>query len=181
MKKILLFAMALSISMITFSCSGDDGPTGPAGATGPAGPAGPTGVAGVAGNAGIKMYNYASQTFYREAVYSIPMSASELAKCLVYAYSANPNWWYAVPGVGESGLYETRTMMAVSGSATSTNFYVTLYDFSGANYNPTVTFTAFRIIVVPIPEGNITDIAGNPNPINWSDYNAVAKHFNLPE
>ena len=180
MKKILLFAMALSVSLITFSCSGDDGPAGPAGPTGPAGPAG---VQGVVGNAGEKMYNYPSKTFSSNTSYSIPMSTADVEKCLVYAYyrpSDNNNFWYPVPGIGSAGTYEVRSYLNAS-AATSTRFQLSLYTLAGADYTTSVTFTAFRIIVVPIPEGNIEDIAANPNPINWSDYSAVAKHFNLPE
>ena len=183
MKKILLFAMALSLSLITFSCSGDDGPAGPAGpagATGAAGPAGPTGVQGIAGNAGAKMYTYGSRTFTRVENYTIPdITPEEVANSHISAFHYRNGYWLPVPGIGNGAFYQVDAFL--SPGPTSCTFRIFLYNFDGTDYTTQTNWEAFRIIVMPIPSDNITVLAGNLNPINWSDYNAVAKHFNLPE
>ena len=159
---------------------GAKGDKGDQGATGPTGPAGVPGPQGIPGNAGVKMYLYESKAFTTNTSYNVPISAAEAANSLIYAYYKSSTWWYPVPGLGASGAYEVRSYFSASGS-TSIPFIIELYTLSGVAYTTQVTWSAFKIIVVPIPEDNIVEVKGSAYPVDFNNYAEVAKYFGLPE
>jgi len=202
MKKIIQFStMALICAAILFSCSkpedgkdGAQGPAGPAGpagtngtngATGPAGPAGPVGPVGPigeAGNAGVIMYTYGSRTFDRSTTYSsIPLTREEAGKSLFYAYyttSPTAGYWFTVPSINNASGYQIVSAFTLDDDD-NWMCEITLYNFpAGGLYTPDVTWAAFRVIVVPIPDANIFAKSAAPD---YSNYAEVAKYYGLPE
>jgi hypothetical protein len=47
-------------------------------------------------------------------------------------------------------------------------------------YPTKVTWYGFKILVVPIPAANITEVKGAPA-VDYSNYAEVAKYYGLPE
>ena len=187
MKKITtLMTMALICAAITLSCSkpkdGKDGASGPAGPKGDKGEQGPAGPQGVEGNAGVMMYTYGERTFYQAAQYNYPVNSVNPAKSLIYAYylpSGSATWCFA-PGIFLHG-YEVRCYINPN------SFNVSLFNYpAGTHHTAEVTWEEFRLVVVPIPDANITQLATAPastskGTLDYTNYAEVAKYYGLPE
>ena len=65
-------------------------------------------------------------------------------------------------------------MFVLSGSLA---YNVSLITFTGASYSTPKTFESFRIIIVPASTITLLSAKG----VNFNDYNAVRKFYNLPE
>jgi hypothetical protein len=163
---------------------GQDGTDGQDGATGPQGPAGPQGPQGIAGNAGVMMYQWGSRTFTTFTSYhSIPLTREAARKSLIYAYYAN--WsslsaWYPVPGVSTPSTYQVINYLEEDDYE---NWVcgIMLHNYpAGGNYVTPVTWYGFRVIIVPIPNGNITQMSVKPS-IDYGNYAEVAAYYGLPE
>ena len=177
MKKFQIFMMAVSLAVFSVSCTGDDGAEGPAG---PAGATGPQGVQGVPGNNDAKMYTYGSKTFTSAAGYVIPnITPTQVQNSFIYAfYSNNGISWFPAPGIGDGASFEVRTYL--SPGTEDCSFMVGLYTFSGGSYANQVTWAGFRIIVMPIPSGNITALS-REQPVNPDNYDEVMEYYGFPK
>ena len=160
---------------------GETGATGAQGAQGERGPAGATGAQGpqgIAGNAGVMMYTYGSETFDWATFYEIPITFAEVQKSLIYAYYLDLSFfvelWFPVPGA--NGTYTSYFNLQFLDDNTIMN--IRLYNYDGTEYTTAVTWDAFRIIVVPIPEENI--IARSAG-LDYSNYKEVAEYYGLPQ
>jgi hypothetical protein len=86
--------------------------------------------------------------------------------------------WYPAPGLGSTGAYMVRTMWyQVRADPSTYTFRVFLLTPSGSGaYTSSVTFTKFKIILVPASE--ITSMTAR-GLLNLSDYGAVADSLGL--
>ena len=185
MKKIITFGtMMLLIASLTLQCSkpkdGIDGKNGKDGTNGAPGAQGPQGTPG---NAGVMMYTYGERTFPTFQNYIFPVTLAEASKSLIYAYfqPSELGAWFCAPGRCDT-YYEVTT------SINDERIAVRLINITtGADYNTPVTWSGFRIIVVPIPDSNITTLATAPATaskgaaVDYSNYAEVAKYYGLPQ
>ena len=147
------------------------------------------GPQGIPGNAGVKMYIYGSKTSiydrYSDSntlTYTIPLEAAALEKSEVYAYFKSEenvkleiNEWYPVAESFLGG--DLKALSALSGS----NYIVSFFNVNNRGAYPNVvTFGAFKIIVVPIPDENI-EAAKSAVSLDWNNYDKVAAYYGFPE
>ena len=173
---LLCIAMLMACSKPEKGEKGAKGDKGDQGATGPAGPAGVPGPQGIPGNAGVMMYVWETvPASTSERSFIIPdMDATKVKNSNIYAYYLSGMYWYPVPGIGASRSYETRSYI----SRTGTYFVSALEVGTTTMLNPQPSWDAFRIIVVPIPEGNIITRSAA---VDFNNYAEAAKYFGLPE
>ena len=182
-----LVIAALAVAAALNSCQPEDGkegaqgPEGPQGERGVQGDRGPAGPEGAEGNAGVMMYEWGSKntTSLYSYTYSFPVDQAVAEKSLIYAYfrtASATTIWYSVPGsdgmhdVGGRINYGTPNS-SFTGIVTDTSTGLGLANF---------TLTGFKVIVVPIPEGNITQMSVKPS-IDYGNYAEVAAYYGLPE
>jgi len=182
---------ALAVAAALNSCGKpEDGKDGAPGETGPAGPAGPAGPQGVAGNAGVMMYLYGTKTITTGSTsYAIPITKAVADNSLIYAYYCSEytisgttyTMWYPVPNVNTS--YETQGSIMYTSSSDVVNYNIYLYSNGTSTlYTTSVTWVRFKIIVVPIPAGNITQMsADKKSGPDFSNYAEVMAYYGLPE
>jgi hypothetical protein len=187
LRKVATGVACLAVCMVFSTCGKDgndgrDGRDGKDGTNGINGIDGAQGTQGIPGNAGVKMYVWGSTTIEGCAAFDIPnITPSEVKNSLICAYfSTDGNYWVAVPRPYQ-GTYAVTCMHEPK--PTLCTFHVCLRDADVTEYSTPVTWSAFRIIVVPIPEGNITEVksVGKGYPVDWSNYKEVAAYFGLPE
>ena len=152
---------------------------------------GKDGAQGIPGNAGVRMYTYDSKASILNTIngqivesntltYAIPLSAEVIGKSAVYAYYKTVedvkneiNDWYLVAGII---FWNIKTLSKLSGS----NYILSFFDDYGAPYHSTLSFGAFKIIVVPVPDENITEVKSAVS-IDFGNYGEVAAYYGLPE
>ena len=136
-----------------------------------------TGPQGIAGNAGTIMYVFGTKTFLNSTTYQIPVGSAIVVNSLFYCYYDPSifNELFPVPGLGENNNYETRVYYAYDSSKTNIN--ISLHNVSTrAYYGTSVTWRSFKVIVVPIPSGNIVQMSAKPS-IDYSNYAEVAGYY----
>ena len=154
------------------------------GATGPQGPAGTNGTNGTDGNANVTVYNFGSKTFTGSTTYVIPnLLQADVDNGIILAYY-NPSTeaataWYACPGFGSTGTYNTRYFFYQTSTTPSTyTMGVRLLNADGTNYASSVTFTKFKIIIAPA--GTIVNLR-TKKPLAEMSYEEVCKILNIKE
>jgi hypothetical protein len=169
-----LLTMVLTVgALLLTACGGTPGATGPAGATGVAGPQGPNGATG---NANVQQYTFGSRTVTGNTTYVIPsITQAQLNSSIVLAYASSDGFWFPVPGVGPGSAFLTTSAVNVTGGNMNVQFVQ--INYNGSSYATSVTWTAFRVIIAPA--STVTPLSVNG--LDSSDYNAVRKHYNLPE
>ena len=186
MKHVLMMALAAGALLFT-ACGGTPGPTGATGAVGATGPQGPIGVTGPAGptgptgNANVRQFTFGQRTVGggSAATYSMPLTQADLDSSTIVLFheiSSLPDYWYPTPGFGNSAIYITRAQYYISGA--NLTVQINLLTPAGAAYPTSLSFTRFRVIIIPA-SSNVT--LAKTGGLNLNDYNAVRKHFNLPE
>jgi len=168
--KALVLASVLLLLGSLLSCSGEDGATGPRGAD---------------GNANVVVFEYGTRTTTSGNInYEFPASQGLVDSSLVLAYY-NPSTeaataWYPVPGLGSGGAYMTRGMWFQTSIDPSTYWYraFLLTPSGSATYTSSVTWTKFKIILVPASE--IIPLA-SVGLIDVNDYRSVRDYFGLAE
>ena len=143
----------------------------------------PTNLQGAAGNAEVRLYNFGPRTFIYNQEYIIPLGSAITQNCLIYAYynpsvSSGNNIWYLVPGPGPGSpsAYEVRSFYSYG---TSTYISVQLINSSGTALTTNVTWNGFKIIVIPVPAGNIIQLSSAKPNIDFNNYTEVAAYYNL--
>ena len=139
---------------------------------------GAPGAQGIPGNAEVKMYTYGSKTSIYDRpnntlTYAIPLTAAALEKSHVYAYykMVDSNDWFPVVS---NAIFNLLTHIS------GTNYIVSFYNADGGALPDPVTFSAFKIIVVPIPDENITEVKSAVS-IDFGNYSEVAAYYGLSE
>ena len=167
--------------------AGAKGDKGDQGIQGEQGIPGPQGIEGIAGNAGVMMYTFPSRTITGgRTEYSIPLGSAVTLNSLIYTYFYSGGSWYSAPGLGDGAppAYQVKVWYEYMSSTTRVN--VDLYTLSGTLYTTSKTFNSFKVIVVPIPEGNRTQLASTGGSsskgagLDYSNYKEVAEYYGLP-
>jgi hypothetical protein len=173
MKQLIALSILFSLFITLPSCKkGDAGPAGPAGALGPAGPQGPIGIAG---NANVTQYVYAGRDFAVDPSLTLQISttADTTARSVFYVYLVRANGLvYPIPGFGYGGTSDYRTYWSFSSQA---NIFISKVSGPGEAYG--------SIRVIRLYASNVMTGAKmlEPQPeIDFRDYHAVCKYYNLP-
>lgn len=177
-----IFGMLMVISAVIFmdACKGEKGDVGPSGTAGIAGPTGAngavgaTGPAGATGTANVQYSDWipftltGSQSANGSTNIVLPKITQEvLDKHLIFSYVKfnNSNWIYSLPlsFPSSGGKDETIAVRYYLGNVMLTS-------------NTTYNNTSFRYLLVPsgVP-------TGRKAAIDYTDYNAVKKYYNLPD
>lgn len=144
------------------------------------------GDTGPAGNANVIQYNFSSQTFTGVLNLTLSnISQGKIDSSMVLIYY-NPSTeaataWYAVPGLGSGGLYETRYFLyqtSTSPSIYTLSIRTNKPDGTGT-YASALTFTKTRVFIVPA--STILPGGRQAAPVDYSDYYAVKKYYNIPD
>lgn len=190
-RSIPVYALVTCMSFaLLLSCKGPEGPQGPAGsagATGATGASGATGPQGPAGNANVQQISYTTKTHAGTADLFVSFPASVSAdvaeKSLLYVYVKQSGknasgqttaYWFSVPGETVTG--NEYSFYTAAGGATTPGIFLRRV----VNYlaGPE-TFDAVRVLIV---QANST-INGRlaAQPVDFKDYEAVRRFYNLPE
>ena len=170
MKKYLFVSM-LVIALIACE-KGDTGPEGPQGPAGPTGAQGPQGPQGIAGNANVTQYTFGAQNLSSISFSQLQVTTTQdtLDRSLwfVYLFYQPLARWYTVPGPGVGGATVYRVGIGyASGKA---NIFI---DKNGVGEN----YAQARVIRVYASSNG----PGGRSSVDFSDYEAVRKYYNLPE
>lgn len=158
---------------------GPAGPAGPAGAPGsagtigPAGTTGPAGAAGQNGNANVIQISYGAKTWANTVGATVILNltgvdAALANKSAYFTYIRNGSLWYSVPGE-ISTFGEFRTYLTPA--ATST------VHIKRVSTGAIVDAEAVRMLLVPANDLRNGRLAA----VDFSDYQAVKKAYNLPD
>lgn len=175
--------LVLAVSTLQISCSGtagEKGDPGPAGATGPSGPAGAAGTpgaagaAGPAGNANVTQVtfdaDFAPTAGGRSFTFPSAITTDMIDKSVMVVYLQVTNFgtnWYQVPGlIGTSDDFRYIVF--------PTSRSITVVRQAGT----TVTnVTRTRVLVIPAS----TVLTGRQAAVDYSDYEAVKRFYNLAD
>jgi len=188
MKQAKFIMLAFFLAAFFCSCT-KEGPQGPAGAQGEQGPQGPQGdkgdpgPQGVPGNANVVLYNFPSRTFTTLTSYQIPIDPGKVDSSIVLAYY-NPSTevataWYPIPGLGNSGFFQTRSF--IYQTTTSPSVYSMVVRLVNANgtgdYGTQVTWTKTRIFFIQATQ---LSTGRKMPPPDVKDYYAVCRYYGIP-
>ena len=164
-KKIGFMAVAIVLSMSLFfsSCKKEVGPTGPAGAN------------GKDGNANVLLYNFPSHDYSTTSLSSnvITMPQDSFDSYVWLAYLKYDNTLtYAIPGYGVNGTTNYR-FYTYNASATTHEMTISKVSGAGESYQQ-VKFVGIQI-------GTVIGKKSSLPAIDFNDYNAVKKYYNLKD
>jgi Collagen triple helix repeat (20 copies) len=183
-----IFAMLAVVAAVIFmdACKAEKGEVGPIGATGAVGAAGAigatgakgdkgdTGTTGATGNANVVQISYTSRTHTgSDLQYNLPTTITKAifdnSAYFVYVSNTGGNT-YALPGwfTGGSNSYRTYT----ANSTTTQSIYIGRVAGTGSD-----VFTTTRILVIPANDLR----TGRKAAVDYSDYEAVKKYYNLKD
>jgi hypothetical protein len=186
-----LLGLASIVAMFIFldACKGEKGDVGPTGTTGTAGVAGPTGATGAigpigatgaTGNANVIQINYGSVTHTgSELFYNLTgMTEAQINNSAYFVYvktSANATIWNQIPGIIllSGRRYDVTINTQPSGIA-NPRFYVSRESGSSSGNE---VFTNTKILF--IASNDIRN--GRKAAVDFSDYEAVKKYYNLKD
>jgi hypothetical protein len=173
MKQLIVLSILFSLFITIPSCKkGDAGPSGPAGPQGAAGAQGPIGIAG---NANVTQYTFPGKDFAADpsVTLQITTTADSTSRSVFYVYLVRANGLvYPIPGFAYGGFSDYRTYWSFSSKA---NIFITKVGGPGDDYA--------SIRVIRIYASNVMTGARmlEPQPeIDFRDYYAVCKYYNLP-
>lgn len=189
MKTIYLFKTMLIglcvISLCITSCKkGDVGAQGERGEQGEKGGNGEKGTKGDNGNANVVLYEFGKQTFTGALNLQLPVSKATVDKSLVLVYY-NPEFevataWYACPGLGSSGFYQTRFFIYQTKASPSTYqlSIKTTNIGSTSTYGSALTFNKIKVIFA---EASSTIKADANGSLDLQNYQSVKAVLNLKD
>lgn len=174
-----IFGMLAVMSAVIFmdACKGEKGDVGPAGTTGAVGATGSNGAVGPIGATGAANVQYSNWTpFTLTGTQSsngttnivLPKITQEVMdKYLILSYIKfnTSNWVYALPLSFPSGGGKDETI--------AVRYYIGNVMLTS---NATYSNTSFRYVLVP---GEVP--TGRKAAVDYNDYNAVKKYYNLPD
>lgn len=164
MKKFAIPILILLNTVLSVGCKKGD--------TGPAGPQGPQGVAG---NANVTLYTFGAHNFATNSTASLQVTTTQdtmtNSAWFVYLVRASGNV-YPIPGFGLGGSSDYRVYWNYSGG--KVNFTISRVSGTGEEYLNIKIIRAYANTlsaaarVAPLPA------------IDFRDYHAVCKYYNLP-
>jgi hypothetical protein len=108
-----------------------------------------------------------------DLLYTLNNVTSSIINNAAYFTYVNPNGnWYSLPGTTSGGSREYRTYIVPG----TTNSSVTISRVAGTGND---VFSSTRIVIIPANDLR-TGRKGLPN-VDFSDYEAVKKYYNLPD
>ena len=165
MKKYLFISIIL-IAIVACK-KGDIGPAGPQGSQGYTGPQGPQGVAG---NANVMQYTFGAQNFNTNSSIQLFVTTSQdtmnRSQWFVYFFAADR--WLFLPGIGNTGNFYRVTMGYGAGKVI---FYIDRFG------SVSESFTKARVIRI-YANGETT---GGRMAVDFTDYEAMRRYYNLPD
>ena len=186
-----ILGVALTVAMFIFldACKGEKGDVGPAGTAGPTGVAGPTGTTGATGttgkdgNANAIQINFGPVTYIGtsgELFFNLTsMTEAQINNSSYFMYVRNPSTaassisqWYSLPGWTAFNEYRITINTNPSGIA-----YPRLYLARMNSSSSNEAWGAAKIIF--IASNDIRN--GRKAAVDFSDYEAVKKFYNLPD
>jgi hypothetical protein len=192
LRKVATGVVCLAVCMVFSTCgkdgndgrdgaNGKDGINGVNGIDGINGTDGTQGTQGIPGNAGVMMYVWNDVSFTGSNTFNISsITTGNLDKQVIVYHSDEHGTMFPIPHLAAIvgyGVFST-----ISFNAGGLDIGIWLANPDGTAYLDPVTWKTFRVIVVPIPEGNIIQkSAGKGYPVDWSNYKEVAAYFGLPE
>lgn len=144
---------------------------------------GVNGTNGTDGNANVQQYSFGPRTITANSFtsYIVPnFTQQQLDTSVILCYYeaiANPNVWYAVPGIGYQSQFITRSIYAISGSDLKCN--VELRSFSGVFYPNSETLNRFRVIIVPASSNTVLARGNSQTDYNKMSYDEACKYFKI--
>lgn len=185
------FLLALLVSSFLFvACEGDAGPEGPKGASGDAGVAGAKGDKGGKGDTGVTGANGNTEVLIFERGGSVlaagvgvgrvwNFSSTEISRTRaeasgIYVYlqlPREPEEWVAMPGTVffPGGSHQSFSQEV---TFTNTNTSIGFYRSEGTGE---LAYTKVKVIFIP------RATTARQAAVDYSDYEAVKKHYNLPD
>lgn len=186
-KKILSILALFAAGFMFVACEGDVGPQGAKGDTGTVGAAGPKGAAGDKGDTGTPGTNGSSVVVVIDVtggeiaagigawggwnLSSTQATFAEAPNSVIMLYLQTPSGdWYRVPGpvIAENGIHTMAMEMHNNAGAAQ----VRTVRVKGAGV---LKFTAGRLIVIK------SDPNARRAGVNYDDYEAVKKYYNLAD
>ena len=188
-----ILGVALTVAMFIFldACKGEKGDVGPAGTAGPTGVAGPTGTNGAVGatgangangakgetgNANVILLNYGlvthtgAELFYN--LTGMTDAQMETPAYFIYVLATNGNW-YDLPGSTNGGVLVYRTLYSPKANNT---VIPRIYIYRTAGTGSEV-FSKAKVVII-----GANDIRnGRKAAVDYTDYEAVKKYYNLPD
>ena len=155
--------------------TGANGANGANGSKGDKGDKGDTGATGATGNANVIQVTFTA-TFVPDAggrIFTFPSAITttmlNTSAVHVYVQASNfPGTWYPIPGFVTGGLDNFRTYIDAP------NRQVSVVRQSGTGV---VSIISTRVVI--IPANNL--INGRKAAVDYNDYEAVKKYYNLPD
>ncbi len=152
--------------------TGATGTTGAKGDKGDKGDTGVTGATGATGNANVIQISYTSRPHTgTDLLYNLPATITKAIfdNCAYFVYVSNGSNTYALPGWFTGGTNSYRTYTA--GTAGIQGIYIGRVAGAGTD-----TFATTRIVVIPASDLR----TGRRAAVDYNDYEAVKKYYNLP-
>ncbi len=182
LRKTATFVVIAALALAS-ACKGPQGDVGPAGTPGEQGPQGSAGPQGQPGNADVRQLSFGSKTIPagNSVALDLPLpgvdrTLLEKSAVLVYGrYStlSGGTIWYQIPGyVG--GLYTKITLNVRFIQGTPMVLEIFPDNFQNAT---AFTLDAIRVLIIPATTLN----NGRQAAIDFDDYAAVKKAYNLPD
>ncbi|GAB3806872.1 hypothetical protein GCM10028819_43110 [Spirosoma humi] len=151
--------------------AGDPGPKGDTGATGPAGPTGATGPQGPTGTADVQYSPWISTTFSGSGtLFTANITATPITQAVLDKADVRVYW-------NEGGRILSLPYAETFGTTTFTvhqRIYVGRIELR-ASY--ALTTQQFRYVIIP----GAVAVGGRRAAIDYADYQAVRKAFNIPD
>lgn len=126
----------------------------------------------------VKVLNFGTRTFTGATDYELTgLTQAEIDSSAVLAYYTPSNEastaWYAISDYGSNASYYVRALI-VQISPEKIAMRLRLLQPNGAAYASPVTFTRFKVVIVPA-----TDVASISSQVNINNYKAVENLYQL--
>ncbi len=161
---------------------GAQGPQGERGPQGARGAQGPQGERGPMGNANVLLYEFGSHTFTNSLELDLSVSREIVDNSMILVYY-NPaveaaTAWFASPGLGSSGNYQTRYFIyQLSASPSVYRLGIrTLKPDGSAPYGLPLTFRKIKVVFA---EASSIFAAQANGSIDLNDYQSVKKFLHI--
>lgn len=132
--------------------TGPAGPPGADGADGANGANGADGADGADGNANVLQFEFGEVTFTNSLNLTLEVDRATIDNSLLLVYynptGESESAWYAAPGIGSVGAYQTRTFwFQTSTSPSRYTLAIRALKLDGSAYGSPLTFRAIRVII----------------------------------
>lgn len=138
---------------------------------------GTNGTNGQNGISGAIAYEFVNQPGSFTQNINIDSNFINSSATMVYYRDASLNGsiWYAAPGLGANGTYNTRYFITIN-NANSAKVDFIIYNPNGSPYSgASVLFSKVKVVFIP------HTLAGKKDAVDYSDYNAVAKYYGFKD